>query len=641
MQTFLNVHGSTPWAVIMVRFPDVLIDAADFAVDYFTRLFTNVPGSDGGMWQFWNEVSFRNITLDGTVVLGPILLNKPSTTYSENDNDVFYKDAMSAWWYSDPENRDFDPSELEGFDRIIFVPNAPSKLLTGGLWPLPATAKLRYPWSNGTRSDLAFVYLNPGDWNPLTAAHEMGHGYGLDHSFDDGAKTCGSKPPYNRPGEYCDRYDIMSAQNVVARTGPFGLRGPGLSAPYLLKMGWVAPSRIVLVSHGGVPSRQRFLLDPLENPDGTGTAVVALSLPNPPVGQNDIYTVEYREMLGGESGILVHRWDARDQSILLANAGRQLFSNGPPYVDVLDRFQVGFLGYSGGRAEIEIGPVGPSLDLIYDQRTLSEALIDEDSFQFPFSGAGREVENLCGSGDFHYRAYAQWHAIVCSFRTRWIDTTETLTVEWAINGVPLNVSLGAPGQPCVVRVLRTLSLPAPYGSPPRYADVTISASRETLEVLELRNLPDDGTYEFQLTVAVTTSAGEHISASADLKFDGQRLDVGGGWHEFIMACNIARLVWLYDIRNKPALPVPSWHEGGPQLPRNPGDPPLFPDPQRTIELLDWCALKAPDRLERAALGAVRLHGVQFAAELRNASWSQRLPWGRPKPELRQGAEKLE
>jgi hypothetical protein len=87
------------------------------------------------------------------------------------------------------------------------------------------------------------VLVGPNDANVTFLAHETGHVFGLDHSFDTSTRVLMPWP--SGPGEYYDRFDIMSAMNVDSDTGHrFSPRGPLLNVANLDRMGWLPGARV-------------------------------------------------------------------------------------------------------------------------------------------------------------------------------------------------------------------------------------------------------------------------------------------------------------------------------------------------------------------------------------------------------------
>ncbi len=126
----------------------------------------------------------------------------------------------------------------------------------------------------------------------------MGHGLGMPHSFDNTRDSCGGSP-----GEYCDKWDIMSALNVytfketnyVTPRLRHNTAGTGLDVPNLLQMGWIPDSRIATYTIGAPDTN--FTLNALSHP--LGTAPLTVKIPDFPF----LFTVEYRQKDGWDAGI--------------------------------------------------------------------------------------------------------------------------------------------------------------------------------------------------------------------------------------------------------------------------------------------------------------------------------------------------
>lgn len=151
---------------------------------------------------------------------------------------------------------------------------------------------------------LACVWFDPNSLSTEFAAHEIGHGLGLDHSFDDSNRNCGGAP-----GEYCDPWDIMSAQNtfqfidrnwLIAGNNSGG--GPGLNAPGLMRMGWLPSTHIRRFDYEGDPE-QTFTIRALSRPRGSEALAVLLDVGSTTLF-GGLYCVEYRQGDGWDQGFV-------------------------------------------------------------------------------------------------------------------------------------------------------------------------------------------------------------------------------------------------------------------------------------------------------------------------------------------------
>ena len=159
---------------------------------------------------------------------------------------------------------------------------------------------------HGSRSGVAvFGYADDRPFEPNFMAHEMGHMFGLDHSFGEKPAPCAQGDFGNRPGAYCDPWDLMSWHNVKEFKDERGREsGPGLAAPNLVRLGWLHRSRV----WRGFPMDMTVLqLAALNRPDVDGylAARIQATVLEPPI------YLEYRHQSGWDIGlpsdaVLVH-----------------------------------------------------------------------------------------------------------------------------------------------------------------------------------------------------------------------------------------------------------------------------------------------------------------------------------------------
>ena len=308
------------WLVVKCQISDV--PAIPGGLDTNIQQFFGIQGAGyGNIVDYFHDVSYNHASVISDTVRGWVKapFNTADLTFP---NGKFApsvpgrQQRVQACLSALPADQ---VSDLDDFYGVIVVNNATQD---GGACYVGQQALT----VNNQSHNLACVWFDPNSLKTEFAAHEIAHGLGMTHSFDDSQRPCGGNP-----GEYCDPWDIMSAQrtyqfldrNWITFGGPSG-GGPGLNAPGLLNMGWIPSANQREFQFEG-DDEQTFKLRALSHPRGTDPLVVLLKL-GTDTPFDDVYTVEYRQGDGWDRGfvtdvnnspaavqasggtVLVHQW---------------------------------------------------------------------------------------------------------------------------------------------------------------------------------------------------------------------------------------------------------------------------------------------------------------------------------------------
>jgi hypothetical protein len=308
------VHGGDVYmarkrfAVILCKFSDQPQEPR--TPQFYKDSFTEEGAGTGGAFDYWRDVSFGNLDLTGSKVFGWFTMSNHAT----QDLVGLRRDAFVSWGIETARLNDVD---LSPFFGIIVVFNVATDSGASG----------------GNRIVLGY---RPNDWSPTFNCHEMGHIFGLDHSFDT-SPTSFDPNSDGRPGAYRDRWDIMSAMNVWLFNNALGGNGPGLNSPYLDRLGCISANRI------WTPPNPNFAgtvtIAALNHPEVNGPLMIKiprLSGPNPSVSST--YTVEFRRKTGWDAGIpndtvLIHQVRSNGLSYLQKTATGNEFFPGSEFTD--------------------------------------------------------------------------------------------------------------------------------------------------------------------------------------------------------------------------------------------------------------------------------------------------------------------
>ncbi len=293
-------------AIILCKFRDQPLEThpPSWYADYYVRSGT------GGQADYWRDVTFGAIDLTQSEVFGWYTMQHDT---SEVRRLVFPggRSTLVQWGKDAAQNAGVDLSQYDG---VVVIQS----------WGIDHGAA-----GNG----VVFVDANAAAFEPTFISHEMGHLFGLGHSFGEP----GVAPCITGHGEYCDAWDVMSAMNVFSYTGTFeswSVRsGPGLNAFAARSLGALPPQRIRRIDRA--VSGERVALAALNQPLREGEIYV---VDIPP------YTIEYRHKAGWDAGlpsdaVLVHA-EKGGRSYLELTPGNAGLHAGDHYVTASPRVDI-------------------------------------------------------------------------------------------------------------------------------------------------------------------------------------------------------------------------------------------------------------------------------------------------------------
>jgi PASTA domain-containing protein len=255
-----------PWAIILCKFSDKPAEPRPpaFYQDFYTKHGT------GGVCDYWQQVSFSGLDLTSSQVFGWFTMNHAS---SELANLHFPADRSKlVQWGIDTANA--NQVDLSCFKTILVVQN--------------------YGVDHGFAGNgVVIIHSDPNLIEFGFICHEMGHGFGLPHSFAANPDT-----------EYGNGWDIMSWDTATSVTSDFafsfeganGTAGPGLNARNVEGLSIVPPGATWNLSN---EAEAAVTLHALNQPyAGSGYLVAEI-----PRSSNSTFTVEYRHKDGPDRGI--------------------------------------------------------------------------------------------------------------------------------------------------------------------------------------------------------------------------------------------------------------------------------------------------------------------------------------------------
>ena len=269
LQAPAAVTGPQPWVTILCRFADEAGITPEPKSWFETLLLGSASAPSLG--HYWHEVSYGNVTLTGSMVVGWYTLPQPRSYY------VYGNPAQL-----DPQRAATDCTGVAAAD--VYFPSFVGVNLAfnddlgccayGGSWTLSLDGQVR---------TYRITWLPPwGYQNQGPIAHEMGHGFGLPHSSG----------PYNQT--YDSAWDVMSGLwlDCPPYDPNYGCVGTHTISYHKDILGWIPAAQKYIAAPG---TSQTITLERLGQPT-TGNYLMAQI----PIGGSttNFYTVEVRRFVG-------------------------------------------------------------------------------------------------------------------------------------------------------------------------------------------------------------------------------------------------------------------------------------------------------------------------------------------------------
>jgi hypothetical protein len=287
-------------------------------LELYNEFFTNAGVNTFNAVKYWDDVSHGSVDVSGSQVF-PCTLDIPSTEGAAlaqfpggaQYQDLIFKKAKAAL----ANQHGVDWKTFFGVAVSFQSPDFGSQ----GGW---------YDGGPGVYMDIRFVRNN----GIQAWGQEMGHGFGMDHSRENGSNE-----------DYRDPWDVMSTRRAFSypQDPDYGARGPGVNAWNMRGRKWLDESRIwKMPPHGDVNSVVTLRTLHRRDLDGHLGAEI------PGVGQDSAYLIEFRVRANWDSGIpnavvLVHRFEGTIGQFLGSHSYVMTGTNGQWGLSVGDSFTAG------------------------------------------------------------------------------------------------------------------------------------------------------------------------------------------------------------------------------------------------------------------------------------------------------------
>jgi hypothetical protein len=286
-------------------------------VELYNEFFTNAGVNTFNAVRYWNDVSHGSIDVSGSQVF-------PCTLDISSMEGAALALAPGGWQYqtlifqkAKAALTSQHGADWKTFYGVAVSFQSPDYGAQGG-W---------YDGGPGVYMDIRYVRNN----GIQAWGQEMGHGFGMDHSRENGSND-----------DYRDPWDVMSTRRAFSyqQDPNYGALGPGLNAWNMRGRRWLDESRIWKAPHGAFDPL--VTLRPLHRRDLDGH----LGAEIPGVGQDSAYLIEFRVRANWDSGIpnaaiLVHRFEGILGQFLGSHSYLMTGTNGQWALSAGDTFTAG------------------------------------------------------------------------------------------------------------------------------------------------------------------------------------------------------------------------------------------------------------------------------------------------------------
>ncbi len=343
------------YAILLCKVADVADTPISIAA--VKKLFLKDGQGTGNIYDYFLNMSYGSIDLDGSIVLGWYTMTSTKAQLDKRFNgapvDRSQTDADCVQAAATKDG--FTRSSWDGIVTIINIPTDSGNESGNGV-------VIGFPYDENRTPTFA----------PSFIEHEMGHALTLNHSMSmnsDGGPVHTWSP--GGDAEYGDCWDIMSAMGCTFgyEAHTYGRSGPELEAVYRDQLGWMPSDRIY--SYPGT-GKATVVLAPVNTPRLGGSLLAKI-----PVSGLGSYTVEFRHKSDWDQGIphdtvLIHELRVNsnlayskdsagkpipDTSIRTFLVGRSNFSSwlpGQVFQDTTNKVRISIDSFSGSTASITI-----------------------------------------------------------------------------------------------------------------------------------------------------------------------------------------------------------------------------------------------------------------------------------------------